>query len=162
MHRRSRRWVAVCQGIRRFGARQVHRLLLVVVGEKPNGGVRRVGKRPFVESSSAPVGVPGQEASTSTLAAVKRDAAADTVVVAPRPAAPSLMSIVEDVSRSNRGWSEESKMRKSVGGSRNARVNLLDGTVVRAPPPVSRGTMESLNMAEIFGTGAWVACGVSC
>jgi hypothetical protein len=79
---------------------------------------------------------------------VKRDVAAD---LAPRPAAPSLMSIVEDVSRSNRGWNEI-KMRNSVGRKRTARANLLDGMVVRAPPPVPRGALESLNVAEMFGS----------
>ena len=42
-------------------------------------------------------------------------------------------------------------MRKSVGGSRPARANLLDGMVVMAPPPVSRGALESLNVVEMFG-----------
>jgi hypothetical protein len=71
------------------------------------------------------------------------------------------MSIVENVSRSNRGWSEELKMRKSVGGSRTAKADLLDGMVVRAPPPVPRGALESMNVAEMFGSqGWWDDCGV--
>lgn len=105
-------------------------------------GTSRVGRRPSVRSSSAPVGAPGHGTSTSILAAVKRDVAADADAVSPRPAAPSLMSIVEDVSGSNRGWSEELKMKKWVGGSRTAKAKLLDGMVVRAPPPKATGMLE--------------------
>jgi hypothetical protein len=61
------------------------------------------------------------------------------------------MSFVEDVSRSNRGWSEELKMRKIMGRKRTARANLLDRMVVRVPPPVPRGALESLNFAEMCG-----------
>jgi hypothetical protein len=96
-----------------------------------------VGRKLTVGSGPAPV-------KTSTAATtVKRDVDA----VAPRPAVPSLMSIVEDVSRSNRGWTEELKMRKSVGGSKTATANVLDGMLVRAPPPVTRGALE-----EMFGS----------
>jgi hypothetical protein len=104
-------------------------------------GMSRVRRRPFIGSSSAAVGVPGHGTLLISAAAAKRDVAAD---VASRPAAPSLMSIVEEVSRSNRGWSEELKMRKSVGRKRTARANLLDGIVVRVPPFVLRGALVSL------------------
>jgi hypothetical protein len=70
------------------------------------------------------------------------------------------MSIVEDVSRSNRGWSEELKTQKSVGGSRTAKANLLDGMMVRVPPLVLRGALESLNVAEMFGSQGGGTTGV--
>ena len=88
--------------------------------------------------------------------AVKRDVSVDAITVAPRPTIPSLMIIVEDMLRNNRGWGEGLKMRKSVGGSRIARAILWDGIVVRAPPPVSRGALKCLNVTEMFGSRAGV------
>jgi len=108
---------------------------------KPTLG-QGVGRKLSV--GSAPV-----KTSTAAQATVKRDVDA----VAPRPAVPSLMSIVEDVSRSNRGWTEELKMRKSVGGSRTATANLLDGMLVRAPPPVPRSALEEMLGSRSGGTG---------
>ena len=106
--------------------------------EKPTEGMSRAGRRPSVESSSALAG--DQGTSTSTLAAVKHDVAAVAVAVAPRPATPSLISIVEDVSQSNRGWIEELKLRN---------VEERDG--------------EFEYGGDIWESwGAWVACGVSC
>ena len=105
-----------------------------------------------VGSTSGPVGIPGDAQGTSSAAVAKRDVAAARPPVHPTPAGPSLMSIVEDVSRTNRGWSEDLKMRKSVGGSKTAAPNLLDGMLVRAPPPMPRGALETLNVAEMFGT----------
>lgn len=71
--------------------------------------------------------------------AVKRDVSVDAVTVAPRPTIPSLMIIVEDMSRNNRGWGEGLKMRNSVGGSKT-----LWGRVVVRAPPLCRGVRRSV------------------
>lgn len=78
--------------------------------------------------------------------------AAQAPVFQPLPPALNLMSIVEDVARTNReGWQRDLKTRKSVGGSQKA-AGMID--VVRAPPPVGRSTLEALGASHIRSRAA--------
>ncbi|KDR72846.1 hypothetical protein GALMADRAFT_252135 [Galerina marginata CBS 339.88] len=63
-------------------------------------------------------------------------------VVQPGPAVPSLMSIVEDVARNREEWTQDMKVRKSVGGTQKP-VGMME--LVRAPPPINRESLAAFD-----------------
>ncbi|KAF9478743.1 hypothetical protein BDN70DRAFT_728459 [Pholiota conissans] len=90
-------------------------------------------------------GAPSGKMETSSRAANVNAPTAS--LVQPLPPALNLMSIVEDVARTNReGWTPETKTRKSMGGTQKA-VGLME--VVKAPPPMERAKLEALDAAEM-------------
>ncbi len=131
--RRRRRKAVGCRETTRSPAPRVHRREVPLRGRSAR--LLRLG-RAWVAAAA----LRGRASLTHAPSPTKTEPAAAVVPLAP---AVSLMSIVEDVARTNReGWQQDSKTRKSVGGTQKA-VGMMD--VVRAPPLMERSTLEALS-----------------
>ncbi|PPQ69400.1 hypothetical protein CVT25_004632 [Psilocybe cyanescens] len=106
-----------------------------------------LGRRSSLGSSSQALAHSGKADASAYGSPANANANANGSVVQATPAVPSLMSIVEDVARTNReGWNHDLKLQKSVGGTQKA-TGLIE--VVKAPPPVGREELNAMDAAQI-------------
>ena len=121
------------------------------------GSGTSLGRRSSLGSSSGHGGGGGQVDKKAAMNVATGGSSTGPIssVVQPTQAAPSLMSIVEDVARHNREWSQESSQllknkNKMVGGLKKDKFGSLGMVdVVKAPPRVGRDELAHFDPATI-------------